>query len=990
MNRGDEALDVIAPLARAVAELATTTDRLSERLTSADGDFDAAERELACLDALVTDLRSHVASASERVVALVDEQRYAAAAGAATWPARRDRLAGALNRDPLGGAAAILQAWVAALSSGHFAEAERIATEPFEWPEAMTWIPARCAETMDALAERAPDRVSSLFRYLLLDDGSGGRPAMLPEDRPGLAALWIRLTAIGKGSGAHVVGLLDGTTLEHPRVLAARAMALRWAASPDDAPGDIERGRELVERVGEDGGGVAAVDESLRLAEAGQRPIDELLNEARRLAADMTAVLPEVEAALDALLCPPSAVLMAALADRALSEHRYALSERLLDRVGSVEETPVTAFVADLRTTLALRGGDEDTALETLLAAGDAYMLVPRYDEAIARFEQGLTLRPGNSDAALRLAEALLLTSWDKPLAEVRDLLERASGLIHDARQRDGVSPASSWSLVTEAALHTELARTASPERGTHLWSAAVAAGRALAFGPSDPGRWVALAQSLNVLLRLRAAEVATRPAIALAPAGNGSAQQQRLIALANLGRNDEALPLLTIEDAERPSPWNDAVRAFMYQRDGNLTPAVEAATRAVRDTPTDPWIHLVHAEALSLGGDEAEAAKEWTWLWREALLDEADGLISAARAAVELRLGADAVAIAQRAVEVERVTVSEGESRLLLGCALLLVGDTDGAADVSAGIRSSLTPRRLADIRRQLGVLAPNLPVDDSPPTFLHWVEQEIAETLSELRDRFDTRPDGESAALEIGLAANNPAYDERTRAVARLGADLAEAWCRLACGDGSGTAALRSLAAAHPEMPELADAADAAPSLMARLAPTDPVDPVTTPPRTEHPAESEPPDQARATGLSLVLPPSWFLQGPPEDHRLFRQDLPAARAWVKRRLGLVLPPVRVTVDAAIEPDGFTIQLGDQEIDHGRLSPGLWYCPAAWLPNLPEDLVKAAGSPDGELGLTALPPASSEDPLAAVIARPPTAVIAFRVAERWAGAPVT
>jgi hypothetical protein len=111
------------------------------------------------------------------------------------------------------------------------------------------------------------------------------------------------------------------------------------------------------------------------------------------------------------------------------------------------------------------------------------------------------------------------------------------------------------------------------------------------------------------------------------------------------------------------------------------------------------------------------------------------------------------------------------------------------------------------------------------------------------------------------------------------------------------------------------------------------------------EYPA---PADDEIAT---LELPGSWFAghEDPVRDHTLFLRYLPELRARVSWRV----PPVRVTTDEELEPDGFRITVSG-EIREGRVDPTARYCPTETISLLPTE-VGAASKYDDASGLQAI-----------------------------------
>ena len=164
-------------------------------------------------------------------------------------------------------------------------------------------------------------------------------------------------------------------------------------------------------------------------------------------------------------------------------------------------------------------------------------------------------------------------------------------------------------------------------------------------------------------------------------------------------------------------------------------------------------------------------------------------GLLIATRAAYELQLGGDAVALAQRLVEMERTSVGEGEGSTLLGGTLLLDGAlADGLTAIRAGIKRATSPRALVECRQFVRLLGRKLSSNADVSRHLTELDVDFAEAGAAMTARFGELTDGDQAAFELKAASDNSAYDEVTAKWARLASELASPWCALAAQDADG----------------------------------------------------------------------------------------------------------------------------------------------------------------------------------------------------------
>jgi hypothetical protein len=385
-----------------------------------------------------------------------------------------------------------------------------------------------------------------------------------------------------------------------------------------------------------------------------------------------------------------------------------------------------------------------------------------------------------------------------------------------------------------------------------------------------------------------------------------------------------------------------------------------------------------VRADVLLRAGKDDLAGEDFEYLWRESHLDQVDGLSFATRAAIELQLGADAVALSTRGLGIATATVGDCGDWFSHGAALALDGDTGGLAHLEAAVRLAATPYAVENLRGRLDHLAAVLRRDGSALDLtgvtgaLHARSAEIAA---------DTRTPQARIAAELDRVARNEHHPPEVGELAALAAGLTRAWCGLALGDPEALALLDGLAAGHPEYPELAAAARAL-----AAAPLPGLDAAgdAVPPEGPRPAAGPAPgEQVRQT----YLPASWFAGlTDPMDHPIIKRFIPDARARLRRRAGAVLPGVNFRDDAGLEPAGYRILLHGSVVAEGRLKPRRWYCPAhltAALSLQARERLKSAPEAAGPAPfpeLSSFPVPEDPDPLTVLVAWPPAEVVARRL----------
>ncbi len=680
------------------------------------------------------------------------------------------------------------------------------------------------------------------------------------------------------------------------------------------------------------------------------------------------------EGALDVLVLPVPGEIWLAAADRAAREEDFEAARRLAGRISSGADPLLAAEAADLRVRIAEGTGEAPGAVADLLsAAGLANAVAGRAQHAVEQYTEARRLVSDHQDATLGLADALLVENWGKPLRDVAGQYHRAVELLDTGYARHPLEVPTSWSLMTYSYLASVLSNQA------------VAKERARdAFDPSQAQRWVRLAETLIEVNCDRAAAVLSSHATKLAP-GDPVVQRNRIATLTNLGEVDAALALLDQATPDSADGWFSAVRAIVLKvsargvsgqdEDARLDQALGAANDALRIEPQNPWYRLVRADVLLRAGKDGLADEDFEYLWRESRLDQADGLSFATRAAIELRLGSDAVALSTQALDIAAATVGDYGDRFNRGAALVLDGDAEGVPFLEAAMGIAATPFAIDYLRGRLDHLTDVLRRAGTGPD-LAGVAAALDARAAEVAA--DDSPTQARIQAELDRVARNENYPPEVSQLAEFAAVLTRAWCGLALGDPEALALLDALAREHPEHPELAMAAQAlAAAPLPGLAPgTAPAEPAST-------GQPVPSEQV----VQTYLPVSWFSDlADPMDHEIIRRFVPDARARLRRRTGAILPGVNFRDDAALEPAGFRILLHGTEVAAGRLEAGRWYWPAQLVAALRKELhadLKGAPEAAGPAGfpvLLSFPVPAEPDPRTALVAWPPAEVVARRM----------
>lgn len=1014
-------LEAAGELARSASQVAGEPRSGADAATT----IPAARLALSRLRDQARDLLARLDDADTRLSTLETAARTARSLDPGLWPQRRDAIAAKLAAGPLDGAATWLAAWARAFLLGCPAEADRLVTEPFRLPPEAAWCPDRLGTAGDALTARSVRRLEPLLRYLAAGAPLGDGTAV-PDDLRARALIMQARLLLHAGQPAAAAGLItQAGSADHrheAEVLAARAAMVRLrgepgqpeaaaaaakiaggariAANPDitRAAADLARhptpemeaataafaaAQARADVLAEEAAALArrawqaerCAATAVEMFHAGRRALDS----ARALVDELPAMA-GLEGALDVLILPVPDEIWLAAADRAARERDYGAAGRLAGRIGPGADPLLAAAAADLQARIGeAAGSGTGTVAGLLSAAGLANAVAGRAQLAIERYTAALTLVSDHQDATLGLADALLVAGWGKPLRDVAGQFHRAAGLLDACYARHPLDTRSSWSLMTYSYLASGLANQAAAQpRARELWRAPVAAARAIAFDPSQAARWVRLAETLIEVNCLQAAAVISSHATKLAP-GDPLARRNRIATLANLGQADAALALLGQAAPEAGDGWYSAVRAIVLQisargRSGRasaerLGEALAAANEAVRIEPLHPWYHLVRGNLLRRVGKDGPAGEDFEYLWRESRLDEADGLGFAARAAVELQLGSDAVALSTQALELAAATAGDYTEWFNRGAALALAGDPQGLPCLGAAVRLAMTPLAIDHLHTRLDHLTAVLRGNSGAPD-LTGVARALDDRSAQIAA--DTRTPKARIAAELDRVAGNEHYPAEVSELATLAAGLTRAWCGLALGDPGAPALLGSLAAGHPDYPELAAASQAL---------------ATAPRPGRGPAGAPGPPVPGDQALQAFLPVSWFAGlADPMDHEIIKRFVPDARDRLRRRTGAILPGVNFRDDAGLEPAGFRILLHGAEVAAGGLDPARWYCPAhlaaALRPRLRADLrdAPAAAGPESFPVLLSLPAPAGPDPLTELVAWPPAEVVTRRM----------
>jgi hypothetical protein len=550
------------------------------------------------------------------------------------------------------------------------------------------------------------------------------------------------------------------------------------------------------------------------------------------------------------------------------------------------------------------------------------------------------------------LAEALARSVQFTALAQGRVQLEDALRLCDEADRGGAEDTERVWGLLIDSDIALRLGDSVEPTRTEMLWRAVVSAGRSIAIDDSSAA-WVALSSALDALSRTRTAELASRVAEERAP-DPGTVVAQRIHALTWAGRQREVFELLEnpeLADSFGPG-WVAATRARSELFAGRLDDALKHANSALAMNPDDAWTRGVRAEILTAKAEPTLARKEWEWVWQHAPLDEFYGHVAATWAALGQDLVTSALDLARELIEVERVSVDDGDGHAVLGIVSLLLGDESGWNDLEAAAATADSGNigyMQTRIRAILGTRA------DGTKRLGDAFERRAREL-----DLLERMSPTEQVATEMGLVIDQFTGDSTGDRMARVGARLTRGLFLHRAGQTGGAEEL-SLLAAEMGWPEL----EALAQTSADVLESEPPAPM---------SEGESDESPVPTGEIVVSSedPSAQL----EIVYRYWPDLDALARFHRH----TFPTFEVSVEETVAKDGYLIKRNRRRTITGTVPEDTWYCRRTWIPALPSAIGMAARDVPELPDLVAVPaPTADDDMTTGAIAWSPFEFVARR-----------
>jgi tetratricopeptide (TPR) repeat protein len=451
-----------------------------------------------------------------------------------------------------------------------------------------------------ALADGAPRRALDLLRFLVSPEGPGDLPA---DTRAELHVLVGRI-------------LLGASEDEHARLRAlAHLHQAAFLAPASGAPPAALAAYHLAEGATQDAG--LAAQESRRLDPdrpdglvalgrwAESQDDAEGAREFYDRAVDTIPEGREPLTALGSLAGPLPPALVLRVAARLLrSPAAGGEAERVLRTLDLARLDDASAAEAEeLRARALVGAGREADRADALFRAGQrrGWAGDPKGAEDLLR--AALEVDGRRTDIVWELSDVLRLraASGDR---EGPRLLDEGLALWREAHRRSPVPPDLSWTYLNRALISAQLADRPRADRWSMHWEAVMNLELSLLLDDRQARRWSLLANTFQNIGELAALDAA-ESGLAVDP-GYADANDERMIALSNLGRFDEALAAL---EAHPDPAWASSVRAFALLRDDRPREALEQVERALAGGGAPAvWQLQLRAECFRAIGDQERA----------------------------------------------------------------------------------------------------------------------------------------------------------------------------------------------------------------------------------------------------------------------------------------------------------------------------------------------------------------------------------------------
>ena len=468
---------IVEPIERAAARVRTRAvgahlEHLAKRLGVEEPEPEVLQEAIANLRTQAESLRLS-AEEVERVQASITHLAAVLKFSEERWPVRKRELAAMFADDPDRGLRELLADWYEAIGEGRTAAAARFLE--LELPAGGELLLDRMSTVSLALDQENWQAAQAILRLGadgMLVDGHTVPAARVRRD---LRLVLIRLALLESlfEDAEQDLGVMDADSTPAVVALRNRWRRLQGMSDPDDdlaflgreAATDLDVATELIAK--------ARADDQREVA----------LN-AARVAVDAIPALFDAEEDLASPTRDTPPEIWLAVGERALREEDLALLESSLTRAEEAADPGDYALRAEVEEVRVdggqMTGMDRTGLLTALISAGSYRVWADNYDRARQHFEQALKLDPDNIDASIRLADCLLVTVGNQPLAQGRHEIQHAIDLIAKARGSGGLDPSLSWGYLDEAVAHRLLARGLGTQTRTHHWLAFLAVCRSL------------------------------------------------------------------------------------------------------------------------------------------------------------------------------------------------------------------------------------------------------------------------------------------------------------------------------------------------------------------------------------------------------------------------------------------------------------------------------------------------------------------------------
>ena len=263
--------------------------------------------------------------------------------------------------------------------------------------------------------------------------------------------------------------------------------------------------------------------------------------------------------------------------------------------------------------------GQPAEAASAFYEAGIRFNWLNQHVLAADMLESAYRLKPHDALICWYLANSLLMTSYIQEHPYVREEpLRRSMAVWEQGLALQTPAASESWIYTLRALQLEQAANLPGADQQALWWEAAAYLERAIALREDEANRWHILNRCHRSLLNEATAMHAARLSVEHAPE-DPTILSDAIITLTNAAQFAEVEPLLEALNRVSPSPWVDAVSAFIrlrLRRPEEAMPLIERVFEQVPEAERQPWYYEMRADAHRALNQPERAREDYRWLW--------------------------------------------------------------------------------------------------------------------------------------------------------------------------------------------------------------------------------------------------------------------------------------------------------------------------------------------------------------------------------------